>query len=88
MQSDEVVRSEAPEAASHPPASGYEAEEHAGAEEHVHLSPQSVWPITMAAGLTFVGAGLVTTTPIIVLGVVTMFISLVSWIQELRHEPH
>lgn len=71
-----------PEAVSHKPAI------HPDAEEHIHLSPQSIWPISTAAGITLAGAGLVTALIISLVGIVLMIISIYYWIQELRHELH
>jgi hypothetical protein len=56
--------------------------------EHIHLSPQSIWPITFAAGIAIVGAGAVTMWPVSGLGIIVIFIALVNWVQELRHERH
>ena len=61
-------------------------EEHGDEEEHVHLPALSVWPITMALGISLLGMGLVTIIWMTYLGLVVMFLSLVYWIQELRHE--
>jgi len=55
--------------------------------EHIHLSPQSVWPITAAAGIALSGAGFVTTFFITFGGVLILIYAIVMWIQELRHEP-
>jgi hypothetical protein len=57
-------------------------------EEHVHLPPLSIWPMTTAAGVALGGLGMVTTYPFWILGLVLMAFGLVSWVQELRHEPH
>jgi hypothetical protein len=61
-------------------------EEYEVAEQHVHLPPLSVWPITLALGITLAGAGIVTTFPITVAGIIVALIAIVYWIQELRHE--
>jgi hypothetical protein len=61
-------------------------EEHGAEEEHVHLPALSVWPITMALGITLLGMGAVTVIWMTYLGLAIMFISLIYWIQELRHE--
>ena len=95
MQSDRPVRtridprSTEPSPAAHPiqPVTGPE-EGHEAAEEHVHLPPQSVWPITLAAGISLAGMGMVTTLPITALGAVLGVIAIINWIQELRHEHH
>ena len=90
MQSDEMIGTESGD-------HGTE-EEHGDGEEHIHLPPSSIWPITMAAGITTFGAGFVTNFPaalggglvwpISVAGVAIMVIALIGWVQELRHEPH
>lgn len=61
-------------------------DEEAVDEEHMHYPPSSIWPLSMAAGITIAGAGLVTTGPVSFVGLGIMFISLVKWVQELRHE--
>ncbi len=63
--------------------------DHTSAEEsHIHLSPQSIWPISTAAGIALAGMGLVTLPAVSFLGLALMVLSIVYWIQELRHEPH
>jgi hypothetical protein len=52
-----------------------------------HLPPQSIWPITLAGGVAIGGLGLVTTLTICIIGLLLMAFGLVSWVQELRHEP-
>lgn len=77
------------ESASEVPAyQGYVPEAPEAEEEHIHLGPSSVWPITTAAGITLFGAGFVTDMFIGVAGVLVMFYAIVKWVQELRHEPH
>ncbi|HEX6508981.1 MAG TPA: cytochrome c oxidase subunit 4 [Chloroflexota bacterium] len=56
--------------------------------EHVHLPPQSIWPVTVAGGVTLGGLGLVTTDYVSIVGVLVMSWGLYQWVQELRHEPH
>lgn len=63
-------------------------DEHGADEEHVHLPPSSVWPITTAFGLTLVGFGFVSHWLVSVLGGLMMFYAIVGWVQELRHEQH
>jgi hypothetical protein len=62
------------------------AEEHA--EEHVHLPPQSMWPVTTAFGVALGGLGLMTTTVLSLIGILIMIWGIASWVQELRHERH
>jgi hypothetical protein len=57
-------------------------------EAHVHLAPQSVWPITLAAGITIASAGLVTTGLVSLVGIIVSIAAIYYWVQELRHEPH
>jgi mannose/fructose/N-acetylgalactosamine-specific phosphotransferase system component IID len=78
----EVVEGVEPEVIAHEPAA------HGDAEEHIHLAPQSIWPITTAVGITLAGAGLVTALVVSVLGLALMIIAIYYWIQELRHELH
>jgi hypothetical protein len=60
-----------------------EGEEHA---EHIHLPPPTIWPITMAGGISLGFLGLVTNEFMSVLGVLLAAYGLVNWVQELRHE--
>lgn len=53
---------------------------------HVHLSPQSIWPITMAFGIALAGLGLVSLIQLVPVGVLLIIISIIFWVQELRHE--
>jgi hypothetical protein len=79
------------ETAEHPPAAAVpvaEHDDHGDGDEHVHLPPPSIWPISLAGGIALAGFGLVTDFPISILGVCVMFIAIVFWIQELRHELH
>jgi len=55
-------------------------------EAERHLPPLSIWPVTLAAGITLSGMGLVTNTAVLIVGLVIMAVAIVSWIQELRHE--
>jgi hypothetical protein len=54
--------------------------------EHEHMPSPSVWPMTVAGGVTLVGFGLLTSVALSLLGVVLMAWGLFGWIQELRHE--
>lgn len=73
-----------PPVVAHPVAEG----EHDHAEEHVHLPPPSVWPITVALGVALGGFGLVSVWQMSILGLIIMFYGIINWVQELRHEPH
>ncbi|MBV8714616.1 MAG: cytochrome c oxidase subunit 4 [Chloroflexi bacterium] len=53
--------------------------------EHVHLPSPSVWPVTLAGGVTLVGFGLLTSVALSILGLVLMAWGLFGWIMELRH---
>lgn len=56
--------------------------------EHIHLPPPSIWPITSAFGFVLIGFGLVTAWYFWVCGMLITGYGVISWIQELRHEPH
>jgi Cytochrome c oxidase subunit IV len=77
-----------PDVASGPAGAGPQIEgEHGdGGEDHVHLPPPTIWPMTMAGGVALAGMGLLTIWPLALLGGLIMAVALVSWIQELRHE--
>ena len=70
-----------------PPAADAVSERPA-AEEHIHLPPPSIWPVTTAAGVALAGFGLVTVAVFSLVGLAVMAFGIISWIQELRHEPH
>jgi hypothetical protein len=54
--------------------------------EHVeHIPSPSIWPMTMAAGVTLVAFGILTVPALSGLGGVLIVSGLVGWIQELRH---
>ena len=65
-----------------------EATEEGEQVEHIHLPPPTIWPFTMAAGISLGFLGLVTNEAISVLGVILAAYGLVNWVQELRHELH
>lgn len=50
------------------------------------LPEPTYWPFFMAAGLCFIGWGLISTWLIAVGGLIVFVISLVGWINILRHE--
>ena len=53
--------------------------------EHIHLPSPSVWPFTLAGGITLVGFGVLTSLALSLLGVVLMIWALYGWISEVRH---
>jgi hypothetical protein len=83
-----ATRPQAP--AAEPVGPGEDAIDESGeqAGEHVHLPPQSVWPMTVAGGVTMGFLGIVTNYALSVVGVVIMIWGLYAWVQELRHELH
>lgn len=52
----------------------------------VHLPEPTYWPFFLAIGITFIGWGLISTWLITVGGLIVLVISLVGWINTLRHE--
>ena len=52
---------------------------------HEHLPSPSVWPFTLASGLTLVGFGVLTSLALSVLGVCLLAWALYGWITEVRH---
>jgi Cytochrome c oxidase subunit IV len=57
-------------------------------EEHIHLPPPSIWPMTTAAGVALAGLGAVTLWPFTAAGLLIMAAGIIYWVQELRNEPH
>lgn len=51
-----------------------------------HLPEPTFWPFFMAIGITFIAWGLISTWMIAVGGLIVFIISLVGWINILRHE--
>jgi hypothetical protein len=87
MHTDESIE---PGAVEEPVAAPAEAGGHGGytlEDVSHHLPPQSIWPITLAGGVAIAGLGLVTTVSICIIGLLLMAYGIVSWVQELRHEP-
>ena len=64
----------------------YGPEDHGDGEEEIHYPHLSIWPITTAMGVAFMGAGLVTFTAVSIAGILILFFGMFNWIQELRHE--
>ncbi len=50
-----------------------------------HLPSPSIWPMTLAGGVTLLGFGLLTSLALSALGFVLTVWGLYGWIQELRH---
>ncbi|MBV9328135.1 MAG: hypothetical protein JO352_30845 [Chloroflexi bacterium] len=50
-----------------------------------HLPSPSVWPATVAGGVTLLAFGVLTALALSILGAVLLVWGLYSWIQELRH---
>ncbi len=69
-----------------PPPTAPPVEEYEVAEQPVHLPPLSIWPITLALGITVTGAGVITTAPVLIAGIIVSIVAIIYWIQELRHE--
>ncbi|HEX8917138.1 MAG TPA: hypothetical protein VF898_01425 [Chloroflexota bacterium] len=81
-------RNRAPDAAPHPIGGHPEPDAYEEGESHVHLPPQSLWPLTVAAGVALGTAGLVSTPVISIVGILLLFYGIIMWVQELRHELH
>jgi hypothetical protein len=62
--------------------------EHGDEIEHIHLPPPTIWPFTVAGGVTLGFLGLVTNEFVSYLGIIIAIYGVVNWIQELRHELH
>lgn len=53
--------------------------------EEGHLPAPSIWPMVLAAGVTLLLFGVVTSLVFSVFGALLMVLSMHGWIQELRH---
>jgi cytochrome c oxidase subunit 1 len=54
--------------------------------EHLHLPSPSIWPITLAFGVSMMGLGVLTNFVFIIFGAIVSIAALVRWAGELRHE--
>lgn len=57
----------------------------------IHLPPPSYWPIALAFGMTLLGAGMVSTIIVSIVGVIVMVVSVAGWTMEnrrLNQEEH
>jgi len=57
----------------------------------IHLPPPSYWPIALAFGITLLGAGMVSTIIVSIVGVIVMVVSVAGWTMEnrrLNQEDH
>lgn len=59
------------------------AEQH---EEQMHMPPPSIWPITLAAGISILGLGILTNVVFILFGALVAIWALWGWAAEMRHE--
>ena len=50
----------------------------------IHLPPPSYWPIALAFGMTLLGAGVVSTIIVSIIGVIVMVVSVAGWTMENR----
>jgi len=80
--------SEAPATAAYPVGGHPEPDAYEEEESHVHLPPQSIWPMTVAGGVALGTAGLVSTLAVSIVGIILLFYGIIMWVQELRHERH
>jgi cytochrome c oxidase subunit 1 len=70
------------------PTAGEQAREVERQEEvhqEIHLPPPSIWPLIMAAGITFLLFGLVTNLVFSAVGVLLIVAALGGWIGESLH---
>lgn len=59
-----------------------------GGHEGIHLPPTSIWPITLAFGITIAASGLVTNWIFGLPGFFFFVWALYGWAQELLHGEH
>ncbi len=60
----------------------------AGAGEGVHLPPTSLWPITLAFGITIMASSLVLNLFMLIPGILLFVLALHGWAEELLHGSH
>lgn len=89
MQSSEkTIRRQAIAAGNEPPVAAEPLVDHTPGEDQIHLPPPSIWPMATAFGVALAGFGLVSSYWFSLAGIIIMGQGVMSWIQELRHEPH
>ena len=54
-------------------------------EAHIHLPAPSIWPVTLAAGITLLAFGVLTNIVFLLSGVAVMIIGIAGWIGDMRH---
>jgi hypothetical protein len=54
--------------------------------DEIHMPSPSVWPMTLAFGISMVGLGILTDLVFLVFGAVVSIIALAGWAGEMRHE--
>lgn len=54
----------------------------AAQEDHIHLPPNSFWPLVLGLGVTLIAAGFVYTYVLTVIGVLMFAVSVIGWVQE------
>jgi len=52
---------------------------------NAHLPRPSVWPATVAGGVTLIAFGITTSLALSALGAGLLFWGVLRWVQELRH---
>jgi hypothetical protein len=55
-------------------------------DEHAELPAPTLWPAVLAAGVTLLGMGMVTSVVFVIGGLAVFALGLGGWIGELRHE--
>ncbi len=55
-------------------------------EQHEEIPGPTIWPAVLAAGITLLGMGMVTSLVFSVVGLAVFALGLGGWIGELRHE--
>ena len=86
QQTEDTAGAASSRAAAHPPVIDEPATMTTAPEEHIHLPPPTIWPVTTALGVALAGFGLVSTYAFSFLGLAILVFGLFSWVQELRHE--
>ncbi len=57
-------------------------------ESHEHTPVHSIWPLLLAAGITLLMVGIVTSLVVSIVGVVAMLVALGGWTQQNRTVVH
>lgn len=54
-------------------------------EAHIHMPRPTIWPVTIAFGVTLFGFGVMSSLTFAICGAIILLLGVAGWVQELRH---